>query len=229
MVFYLGTNSFIPIAIQAMTLNLYLLRHGETTFSQSGNFCGETDAELTTEGMQMAKSFADVYQKLKWSGVYVSPMKRTIATAKPFCDAIGMDMQLRDGLREGSYGCWETKSKSFAQENYAENYVKWLTEPAWNAPLGGETAVDIANRSMPVIAEIQEKHPQGNVLVVSHKATIRIMLCSLLGIDLGRYRYRVNILVASVSMVKFDVHGPLLEILGDRHHIPDHIRSRPGT
>ncbi|MBW4424106.1 MAG: histidine phosphatase family protein [Nostoc desertorum CM1-VF14] len=212
-----------------MTLNLYLLRHGETTFSQSGNFCGETDAELTSEGMQMASGFADVYQKLKWEAVYVSPMKRTIATAKPFCEAIGMDMQLRDGLREGSYGEWERKSKSFAQENYAENYVKWLTEPAWNAPLGGETAVDIANRSMPVIAEIQEKHTQGNVLVVSHKATIRIMLCSLLGIDLGRYRYRVNILVASVSMVKFDVNGPLLEILGDRHHIPDRIRSRPGT
>ncbi|QFS44798.1 phosphoglycerate mutase [Nostoc sphaeroides CCNUC1] len=229
MVFYFCTNSFIPIAIQAMTLNLYFLRHGETTFSQSGNFCGETDAELTTEGMQMASGFADVYQKLKWEAVYASPMKRTVATAKPFCDAIGMDMQLRDGLREGSYGEWEGKSKSFAQENYAQNYVKWLTEPAWNAPIGGETAVDIANRSMPVIAEIQEKHHQGNVLVVSHKATIRIMLCSLLGIDLGRYRYRVNILVASVSMVKFDVHGPLLEILGDRHHIPDHIRDRPGT
>jgi broad specificity phosphatase PhoE len=212
-----------------MTLNLYFLRHGETTFSQSGNFCGETDAQLTSEGMQMAQSFADIYQKYPWEAAYVSPMKRAIATAKPFCDAKGIDMQLRDGLREGSYGEWETKSKSWAQENYAQNYVEWLTEPAWNAPKGGETAVDIANRSMPVIAEIQDKYPQGNVLVVSHKATIRIMLCSLLGIDLGRYRYRVNILVASVSMVKFDVHGPLLEILGDRHHIPEYIRSRPGT
>ncbi|MGD1912098.1 MAG: histidine phosphatase family protein [Rivularia sp. (in: cyanobacteria)] len=212
-----------------MTLNLYLLRHGETTFSQSGNFCGETNAELTPEGVQMAEAFADVYQKLKWEAVYASPMKRTVATAKPFCDAIGIDMQLRDGLREGSYGEWEGKSKQFAQENYTENYVNWLTGPAWNAPIGGETAVDIANRSMPVIAEIQEKHLEGNVLVVAHKATIRIMLCSLLGIDLGRYRNRINILVASVSMVKFDVHGPLLETLGDRYHIPEHIRNRKGT
>ena len=212
-----------------MTLNLYLLRHGETTFSQSGNFCGETNAELTPEGVQMAEAFADVYQKLKWEAVYASPMKRTVATAKPFCDAIGIDMQLRDGLREGSYVEWEGKSKQFAQENYTENFVIWLTEPAWNAPIGGETAVDIANRSMPVIAEIQEKHLEGNVLVVAHKATIRIMLCSLLGIDLGRYRNRINILVASVSMVKFDVHGPLLETLGDRYHIPEHIRNRKGT
>ncbi len=212
-----------------MSLNLYLLRHGETTFSQSGNFCGETNAELTPEGVQMAEAFADVYQKLKWEAVYASPMKRAVATAKPLCDAIGIDMQLRDGLREGSYGEWEGKSKQFAQENYTENYVNWLTEPAWNAPKGGETAVDIANRSMPVIAEVQETHAEGNVLVVAHKATIRIMLCSLLGIDLGRYRNRINILVASVSMVKFDVHGPLLEVLGDRYHIPEDIRNRKGT
>ena len=184
-----------------MTLNLYFLRHGETTYSQSGDFCGETNAELTPEGVKMAEAFGDMYQKLKWEAVYASPMKRTVATAKPFCDATGIDMQLRDGLREGSYGEWEGKSKEFAQENYTENYINWLTEPAWNAPKGGETSVDIANRSMPVIAEIQEKHPEGNVLLVSHKATIRIMLCSLLGIDLGRYRHRINILVASVSMV----------------------------
>ncbi|WP_353929315.1 histidine phosphatase family protein [Okeanomitos corallinicola TIOX110] len=212
-----------------MALNLYLLRHGETTFSQSGNFCGETNADLTDAGMEMASSFAEVYQKLPWEAVYVSPMKRTIATAKPFCDAIGMEMQARAGLREGSYGEWETKSKSFVQENYSENYLNWLAEPAWNAPLGGETAVEIANRSMPVITEIIDKHPEGNVLVVAHKATIRIILCSLLGIDLGCYRHRINILVASVSRVKFDVNGPLLEILGDRYHIPEHLRSRPGT
>ena len=104
-----------------------------------------------------------------------------------------------------------------------------MTESAWNAPQGGETAVEIANRSIPVIREIKEKHHQGNVLLVSHKATIRIILCSLLGIDLGCYRYRINILVASLSMVRFDVNGPMLEILGDRNHIPEHLRLRPGT
>ncbi len=48
-------------------------------------------------------------------------------------------------------------------------------------------AVQIASRASLVIAEIQEKYKDGNVVVVSHQATIRIILCSLLGIDLGRY------------------------------------------
>jgi probable phosphoglycerate mutase len=89
--------------------------------------------------------------------------------------------------------------------------------------------VQIASRASLVISEIEEKYTTGNVLVVSHKATIRIILCSLLGIDLGRYRDRINALAASVSIVKFDVHGPLLEVLGDRYHLNEDLRSLPGT
>jgi broad specificity phosphatase PhoE len=79
-----------------------------------------------------------------------------------------------------------------------------------------------------VITEIQEKYATGNVLVVSHKATIRILLCGLLGIDLGRYRDRIEMLAGSVSVIRFDVHGPLLEVLGDRTYMGEELRTRPG-
>ncbi|MBO3459644.1 histidine phosphatase family protein [Aetokthonos hydrillicola Thurmond2011] len=212
-----------------MSLRLYFLRHGETVYSRTGGYCGDLDPELTNEGTQMAKAFAETYHSLPWAAVYVSPMKRTIATAKPLCDAIGVEMQIRPGLKEIGYGKWEDKTAEFVQQHFTEDYVRWLTEPAWNPPTGGETSVQIASRAMPVIAEIQEKYSTGNVLVVSHKATIRIILCSLLGIDIGRYRDRINALAASVSIVKFGEHGPLLEVLGDRHHLPDQLRDLPGT
>ncbi len=212
-----------------MSLKLYLLRHGETFYSRTGGYCGDLDPELTPEGVLMAKAFADAYRSLSWAAVYASPMKRTVATAKPLCDAIGMAMQLREGLKEIRYGKWEGQTLDFVKQNYPEDYVHWLTEPAWNPPTGGETAVEIASRASLVVAEIQEKYPTGNVLVVSHKATIRIILCSLLGIDLGRYRDRITALAASVSIVKFDVYGPLLEVLGDRYHLPEELRNLPGT
>jgi len=213
-----------------MSLRIYFVRHGETTYSQTGGFCGAIDPELTPAGSQMAEQFAATYAKLPWEAVYVSPMKRTIATAKPLCDAVGIEMQLRDGLREINYGDWEGKTVEAVKKDYEEDYINWLTEPAWNAPTnGGETSVGIASRSSLVIAEIQEKYKSGNVLVVSHKATIRIILCSLLGIDLGRYRYRIGALAASVSIVKFDVRGPLLEVLGDRSYMDENLRNLPGT
>jgi probable phosphoglycerate mutase len=213
-----------------MSLRIYFVRHGETTYSQTGGFCGAIDPELTPAGSQMAEQFAATYAKVPWEAVYVSPMKRTIATAKPLCDAVGIEMQLHDGLREINYGDWEGKTVEEVKKDYEEDYINWLTEPAWNAPTnGGETSVEIASRSSLVIAEIEEKYKSGNVLVVSHKATIRIILCSLLGIDLGRYRYRIGALAASVSIVKFDVRGPLLEVLGDRSYMDENLRNLPGT
>jgi broad specificity phosphatase PhoE len=94
---------------------------------------------------------------------------------------------------------------------------------------GTPASVEIASRASLVIAEIQQKYPKGNVLVVSHKATIRILLCDLLGIDLGRYRDRIDMPAGSVTVVKFDLHGPLLQELGNRAYMGDDLRNRPGT
>jgi probable phosphoglycerate mutase len=187
------------------------------------------DAELTPDGVRMAEAFADAYRSVAWTAVYVSPMKRTIATAKPLCDALGLQMQLRPGLEEIHYGKWEDKTVDFVKQHHWDDYIRWLAEPAWNPPTGGETSVEIASRALLVIAEIQQKHPSGNVLVVSHKATVRILLCDLLGIDLGRYRDRIDMPAGSVTVVKFDLHGPLLQELGNRAYMSDDLRNRPGT
>jgi broad specificity phosphatase PhoE len=212
-----------------MSLKIYLLRHGETEYSQRGAYCGALDPELTEAGNLMAQAFADAYDSTPWSAVYVSPMKRAIATAQPLCAALGLPMQLRDGLREISYGAWEDREQDDVRQHHEQDYLRWLAEPAWNPPTGGETAFQVASRALPVITEIESQYQDGNVLLVSHKATIRIILCSLLGIDLGRYRDRIDAPAASISIVKFDKHGPLLEVLGDRNYMPKDLRERAGT
>lgn len=212
-----------------MALDLYLLRHGETESSRFDTFCGELNPQLTSEGEQMAQAFADQYVSLPWQAVFVSPMRRTIATAQPFCQATGLDMQLREGLKEVNFGKWENMTKPQVEAAFRDDYVRWLTEPAWNPPTDGETAVQVASRAALVISEIQENYPDGNVLVVAHKSTLRIVLCNLLGIDLGRYRDRIHLPVASVSLVRFDLHGPLLVKHGDRSHLSQDLDERPGT
>jgi broad specificity phosphatase PhoE len=208
-----------------MTLRLYLLRHGETSFSQTGGYCGALDVALTESGQAMAQAFADAYATLAWKAIYCSPMGRTQATAAPIAQAIGLEPQLRDGLKEINYGDWEGRTQADVKAALGEDYHRWMTEPAWNPPTGGETAVQIASRAMAVIAEIEEKYTEGNVLVVSHKATLRVILCSLLGIDLGRYRDRLDYPAASLSVVSFGKYGPLLERMGDRAYMPAELRT----
>src|SRR6185312_102996 len=138
-------------------------------------------------------------------------------------------MELRDGLKEIAYGAWEGKSVETVSQEFHDDYIRWSADPAWHAPTGGEPAVAIARRSLQVIEEIKQRYPTGNVLIVSHKATIRIMLCGLLGIDVGRFRYRLACPVGSRSVVEFSSEGPLLLSLADRSHLSESLRSLPGT
>ena len=89
--------------------------------------------------------------------------------------------------------------------------------------------MQVAGRASEVVTEILKSHTDGNVLIVSHKATLRLILCSLLGIDLGQYRDRIAAPVASVSEVRFGEYGPQLTRLGDRSHLSAALRSLPGT
>jgi broad specificity phosphatase PhoE len=212
-----------------MTLHLYLLRHGETTYSQSGAHCGWIDPDLTPIGQTMAAQFAQAYRSTPWAGVYCSPMKRAIATAQPLCFAIDRPPEIRIGLKEIHYGDWEGKTLDEVLAQSPDSYQRWVAEPAWNAPDGGETGLQVANRSLAVVGEITHKHSDGNVLLVSHKATIRIILCNLLGIEQGRYRDRLDIPACSVSVVTMKTNGPMLKSLGDRYHLSPDLRHLPGT
>jgi len=212
-----------------MSLIIYFLRHGETTASQTGGYCGTLDPDLTPEGYQMAEDFADAYKSLAWRAVFSSPLRRAAATARPLCEAVGIQMELKEGLKEIAYGQWEGKSPEEVNREFHDDYVRWLADPGWNAPPGGERGIDIARRSSLVIEEIERAYSSGDVLVVSHKATTRIMLCSLLGIDVGRFRDRISMPVASISIVEMATHGPLLHMMGDRSCLRGFLRNRTGT
>ena len=213
-----------------MSLNLYFLRHGQTSSSRDNVFCGSgLNPDLTPEGAQMAQQFADFYGDLSWQAIYASSLQRAQQTAQPISAKTGLEIQTRDDLREIAYGAWEGKTVAQVDAQYHDAHIKWTADPAWNAPTNGETAIVIARRGLQVVEEIRERFGDGNVLLVSHKATIRIVLCALLGIDVGRYRFRMGCPTGSISVVEFGQHGPLMKTLANREHLDKRLRELPGT
>ena len=209
---------------------IFFLRHGQTEQSRENHFCGAgLDPDLTPDGKEMAKSFAEVYKDAPWRAIYASPLRRAVTTASAVAEARGLTIETRDDLKEIRYGEWEGKTAEEVNKEYHDDYIRWTADPAWCPPTGGETAIAIAQRAMNVITEIKEKFPTGDVLVVSHKATIRIALASLLGIDVGRFRFRLDCPVCSLSVVEFTKQGPWLRRLADRSHLSQRLRDLPGT
>lgn len=213
-----------------MSLTLYFLRHGQTAQSRENAFCGSgLDPQLTPEGQDMARSFADAYHSTAWSAIYCSPLQRAVATATPISERAGVPLQLRPELVEIGYGAWEGKNVATVSRDFHDDFLRWTADPAWNAPTNGEAAIAIERRGLQLVEEIQSRFSDGHVLLVSHKATIRIVLCALLGIDVGRFRFRLGCPVGSLSIVEFSNHGPLLQTLANRSHLDERLRSLPGT
>ncbi len=213
-----------------MTLRLYLLRHGQTALSRENVFCGRgLDPELTDDGAAMARAFAGAYRDLDWSAIYSSPLTRATATAQPLAEVLSLPVEERDDLAEIDYGKWDGLSADVVAERWHDEHERWSADPAWNPPTAGETAIALARRMARVVEEITLRHRDGNVLLVSHKASIRVLLCELLGVDVGRFRYRFGCPVGSVSIVAFGAHGPLAEAVADRSHLSADLRGLQGT
>jgi alpha-ribazole phosphatase len=197
-------------------LTLHLIRHGDTEASGDGVFCGDLDPPLTAHGVEQAEGLALRTVKLGLSAIYVSPKLRARMTAEPTAKATKLTPRVEEGLREIGYGAWEGRKETEIRASDAEAYAAWGSDPAIYGPPGGENGYAIAARACPVIERIRSENPNGNVLVVSHKATVRVIVCALLGLHIGRFRDRIACPTASLTSFEFGERGAMLVRIGER-------------
>jgi broad specificity phosphatase PhoE len=205
-----------------MTTRMYLIRHGTTNLSAEDRFSGGTDVDLADEGRWQAGCLAKRLADDRITAFYCSPMLRTMETAT----IIGKPYQLtpipRDGLREIHHGRWETMQRREVEEKFPEEYAAWQEDPFTFAPSGGESGVMVMARALPVIREIVVNHTGETVAVVSHKATIRLIISSLLGFDARGYRDRLDQSPACLNILDFkDSVRVRLMLFNDVSHYAD--------
>jgi alpha-ribazole phosphatase len=214
-------------------LSLYLVRHGQTEYSLNNRLCGAIDPPLNVTGMAMAEALGAAYgagpDGKGWTAIWSSPLVRTRQTADPTVRRAGIGLTIDDGLREIAYGEWEGRPEAEVERDDAARFHAWSAHPGWVAPPGGETGTQIAVRALAAVERIRARHGDGNVLVISHKATLRVLLCALLGLDVDLFRVRVAQKVCAISIVDFRATGPLLQVLGDISHLPAELRGADGT
>ncbi len=186
-----------------MNTRVYLIRHGTTDLSAEDRFSGGTDVDLSEEGRWQASCLAKRLADDNITAIYCSPMRRAVETASIIGKPNQLDPITREGLREIHHGHWETLSRSDVEGQFPEEYAAWLEDPFTFAPQGGESGVMVMARALPVIREIVIDHSGQTVAVVSHKATIRLILSSLLGFDARGYRDRLDQSPASLNILDF--------------------------
>ena len=209
-----------------MTTRLYLVRHGATQLTSEDRFSGAVGVDLSDEGRDQARRLAARLSRHPIGAIYCSPLSRTVETARILAEPHRLTPVQRDGLREISHGRWEGLTRREVEGRYADEYAAWEADPFTFAPRDGESGLGVLARALPVVREIVLAHEGDHVVVVSHKATLRLVLSSLLGFDARGYRDRLDQSPACLNVVDFkDPVRARLMLFNDTSHYAECPRS----
>ncbi|HEY4640347.1 MAG TPA: histidine phosphatase family protein [Thermoanaerobaculia bacterium] len=202
-----------------MTTRIFLVRHGATELTDEDRFAGATDVLLSDTGREQARLLGFRLAGAQLAAVYASPMRRTIVTAELAAEPHALPVSPIDGLREINHGRWEGKTRREVEKEFPDEYSRYEHDPYSFAPAGGETGLAVTARALPALLEVVQRHCDKAVLVVSHKATIRLLLSSLLGFDPRKYRDRLDQSPAALNILDFkDAAHARLTLFNDTSH-----------
>ena len=206
-------------AASAPPTTTLLLRHGQTPLSVEKRFSGTGDAALTEAGLEMAAAAA---QRLASSGadaVVSSPLRRAQQTAAHVAAALGVDVDVEDGLRETDFGDWEGYTFGEVKQKWPRELDAWLASTAI-APPFGESFDDTALRVRQARDRILARYGGRTVVVVSHVTPIKTLLRFALDAPPSAL-YRMHLDLVSLSEVQWFADGPaVVRSLNDTHHAP---------
>lgn len=213
-----------------MATRLFLVRHGATQLTAENRFSGAVGVDLSDEGRDQVRHLANRLAGDALQAVYCSPLSRTVETAAILAEPHRLDPVHRDGLREISHGRWEGLTRDEVEKRFPGEYEAWDADPFTFAPEGGESGLAVLARALPVVREVVLAHEGKDVLVVSHKATLRLILSSLLGFDARGYRDRLDQSPACLNVVDFkDPVRARLMLFNDVSHYQNQPRRSEGN
>ncbi|MES2121942.1 MAG: histidine phosphatase family protein [Chlamydiota bacterium] len=181
--------------------NIYLIRHGETEWTKSGQHTGCTDIDLTAAGKIQAESLGKRIKGHAFELILCSPMKRAVHT----CELTGLfkHAKLEEKLKEWDYGDYEGKTTPEI----------WKMSPHWNvfsngAP-NGETLADIEARTSRLLQQIAPLH--GDVALFSHGHFLRALAAKWLQLRVGDGRL-LALSPGSLSILGFERSTPVIKL-----------------
>lgn len=163
---------------------LYLVRHGQVADGHTHRYHGNNDIALSSEGEQQLDRLARQLQSVPLAAVYTSNLKRSRDGAARLCEGRGLEPQPLPEFREIHFGIWEGLTFGEIAEQYPEELASRLQDLANFRIPGGESLLDVRERTIPRLRELVAAHPGQSLALVAHAGVNRIILCEALSLPL---------------------------------------------
>ena len=185
---------------------LLLVRHGETDWNKAGKFQGQIDVPLNDNGREQSRRAAEFLKDVKLDFAISSSMLRPKETAEIILKYHGgLQLELRDELREISHGLWEGKFELEIEESYPGLLEEWKTSPETVQMPEGENLQHVWTRAIASWREIVQS-VSGTGIVVAHDAINKAILCHLFGLEPEHF-WKFKQGNGAVSVIDYP-HGP---------------------
>jgi broad specificity phosphatase PhoE len=200
---------------------LILARHGETAWNAENVFRGRADVDLDRVGLKQAELLGKYLSNWELEAIYSSPLRRALDTANMVARYQKVAVRVAEGLTDFDYGEWQSLPEQEVTKLYPALLNEWHSNPHKVRTPGGESLEDVRRRAVEVVDGILSRDHR-NVLLVSHRVVIKVLICYLLGLDNSCFW---NIRHDVCGITTFDhVDG---RFVLTRHNDTSHLRELP--
>lgn len=201
-----------------MAVELFLFRHGRTTWNAQGRYQGHADVDLDALGQAQALAVAARCKEINPIDVYSSDLRRCSDVGKRISEVLDKELMLDKRLRERDVGRWSGMTRDEIKEQFGEEFRLWQEGDESVRPGGGECKGDVTDRIAAFFADMNSKYESGPVVVVTHSGFIRSVVQWVLGQALPRKSFGVPG-YGSLTVVRMASDAWSLESFNDRGHL----------
>ena len=191
---------------------IIFLRHGQATNNTERVLAGRTDGiPLTDTGIKQAQHTAELLEHMNISRIYSSPIQRAKHTAEIVGKHNSLDVSIDDRLIELDMGKFTGMAYDDIFNNHGNVFMKFYNGELEIAHNGVETFSDVKKRVLSIVDHVIEKHPDENVVLVTHMDPIKAMLSTI--VDLSPTNL-YELIIANASLNIFREKERKLSISG---------------
>jgi len=197
---------------------ILLVRHAENEYLTAGRMAGRTaGVHLNENGRKQALELAENLARWPVKAVYSSPLARTMETAQPIAEGLGLQVAAKAGLVETDVGEWQDKTLKSLRRRRLWRQVQ--TSPSRFRFPEGESLFSAQGRIVAELEHILASHkPRDMVVCVSHSDPIKLAVAYYAGMALDLFQ-RIIVSPASVSALQFGESSVRLLMLNYRFSI----------
>lgn len=198
---------------------IYITRHGETQWNTVRKMQGHNNSPLTDLGVKQALWLANRLKEAVIDVAYSSSLTRALNTAEMIIGNREIEIIATEALKEIYLGSWEGRHIEEVEKEFPEQHRCFWKEPESYVPVDGETFGQLTERVSRFFADVLKKHPNDNVLIVAHAATLKALFNQISNKgNLNTFWEGPHIQPTCLTIMNFEEGQLTIELMADTQH-----------